>query len=90
MSVLPTPELGRVSAERYVERHLADLVIDDVRGSVGVRGGQAAADAALAAFDVRGYAANRNEVLPIEGPLRVKLEHGPKPNLKMVRKRGSM
>ena len=66
MSVLPTPELGRVSAERYVERHLADLVIDDVRGSVGVRGGQAAADAALAAFDVRGYAANRNEVLPIE------------------------
>ncbi len=45
--------------------HLAHLTCDDVAGSPRFRGGQTAADAALAAFDVSGYAADRNEVYPI-------------------------
>ncbi|TFD46570.1 deoxyribodipyrimidine photolyase [Cryobacterium frigoriphilum] len=35
-----------------------------MRASPGIRGGQTAADAALAAFDVTRYAATRNQVLP--------------------------
>ncbi|MGA1052494.1 MAG: FAD-binding domain-containing protein [Ilumatobacteraceae bacterium] len=63
---LPTPEPGRLAAERFVAEHLADLVDDSgaVVGSGRFRGGQIAADAALAAFDVAGYAARRNQVLP--------------------------
>lgn len=64
MTRLPTPSAGRDAAEAFVGRHLAHLVSDEVRGSEAFVGGQAAADAALAAFDVGGYAARRNEVLP--------------------------
>ena len=45
-------------------RHLGRLVGDEVRGSSAFVGGQTAADAALAGFDVSGYASRRNEVLP--------------------------
>ena len=48
----------------WVATELAALVRDEVRPSTRVRGGQAAADAALMAFDVTGYARRRNEVWP--------------------------
>ena len=59
---LPAPARGE--EEGWVREHLADLVDGDVRRSTAFRGGQRAADAALAAFDVTGYAAQRNEVHP--------------------------
>ena len=59
---LPTPVIE--DAVSWVREHLADLAHGDIRGSRSIRGGQSAADAALAAFDVTGYAANRNEVFP--------------------------
>ena len=65
MTRLPTPEPGQGAAEAFVSEHLSHLVCDDVKGSREFRGGQTAADAALAAFDVSGYARNRNEVLPV-------------------------
>lgn len=61
---LPVPGTGRTAAEDYVARHLAGLFADDPIGSDRFRGGQSRADAALAAYDVSGYAARRNEVLP--------------------------
>ena len=47
-----------------VERHLSHLVSDRISASPDIRGGQIAADAALDAFDVAGYAATRSRVLP--------------------------
>jgi deoxyribodipyrimidine photo-lyase len=64
MTSLPQPLPGRHAAEEFVARHLGHLVCDDVRGSGSFSGGQAAADAALASFDVTGYADRRNEVAP--------------------------
>jgi deoxyribodipyrimidine photo-lyase len=59
---LPAPTVGNEHA--WVTRHLGDLACDDVGRSSSFRGGQGAADAALASFDIAGYAANRNEVYP--------------------------
>jgi deoxyribodipyrimidine photo-lyase len=59
---IPTPELN--AAEAFVAQHLGHLVSDEVRASSAFVGGQRAADAALAAFDVAGYAGRRNEVWP--------------------------
>lgn len=64
MATLPTPEPGRASAESFVATHLADLFDGPVVGSSRFSGGQVAADAALTAFDVAGYASRRNDVLP--------------------------
>jgi deoxyribodipyrimidine photo-lyase len=62
---LPAPDPGRAGAEHWVAEHLAGLFAEDeVVGSDRFRGGQAAADRALAAFDVTGYAATRNEAYP--------------------------
>ena len=61
-ALLPVPTVG--DEEAWVREHLADLVDGQVLRSPAFRGGQAAADAALAAFDVTGYAADRNEVYP--------------------------
>ncbi|MGA7689771.1 MAG: FAD-binding domain-containing protein [Jiangellales bacterium] len=64
-SSLPTPEVGDEVA--WVRSHLADLAAEDassIRASTSFRGGQSAADAALASFDVTGYARARNEVWP--------------------------
>jgi len=47
-----------------VERQLNHLLTDPVVASPNIRGGQTAANAALQAFDVVGYAATRNQVLP--------------------------
>jgi deoxyribodipyrimidine photo-lyase len=49
---------------RWVGQHLGALICDEPRRSGRFAGTQAAADAALAAFDVAGYARRRNEVLP--------------------------
>lgn len=62
MSLLPVPEPGRETA--WVTSHLGHLADGEVRASPAFRGGQLAADAALAAFDVTGYARRRNEVSP--------------------------
>ncbi len=61
---LPIPDPGRGAAEDFVAEHLGDLVSGPVVGSERFRGGQSAADAALAGFDVGGYARRRNEVSP--------------------------
>jgi deoxyribodipyrimidine photo-lyase len=47
-----------------VAEHLGDLLEGPVRASRSFRGGQSAADAALDAAPVAGYAARRNEVWP--------------------------
>lgn len=65
MAEIPTPEVG--SEREWVATHLAELLRpgEPVTASSSHRGGQTAADAALAAYDVRGYAARRNEVWPV-------------------------
>ncbi len=63
MTSLPLPGGGRTAAEAYVTRHLAHLTCDEVPG-IAEHGGQVAAEAALDAFDVTGYARRRNEVFP--------------------------
>lgn len=63
MPVLPAPPVGD-DALGWVERHLGGLWGDAPR-LPGIRGGQAAADAALAGLDVIGYAARRSAVLPL-------------------------
>lgn len=65
MAILPTPEPGQSAAEAFVSGHLGHLASDDVAGSASIRGGQTAADTALAGFDVSGYARQRNEVYPV-------------------------
>ena len=65
MIPLPTPQVGE--EERWVADYLGDLTAEGrhaIRASGAFRGGQSAADAALAAFDVTGYARTRNEVWP--------------------------
>ncbi|MEZ0165428.1 FAD-binding domain-containing protein [Kineococcus sp. LSe6-4] len=66
MPLLPPPPTGRPAVLDWVRTHLGHLTAEapgDVAASA-VRGGQSAADAALAALDLTGYAARRNEVLP--------------------------
>lgn len=64
MTELPTPDPDDVLA--WTEHHLGDLSRDGVRASARFRGGQRAADAALASLDASGYARRRNEVLPVK------------------------
>ncbi len=70
-SLPPPPSLAdgatRDDVVAWVAAHLGDLTLE---GPDGVRagaltGGQGAADAALAALDVTGYARNRSTVLPV-------------------------
>ena len=65
MTSLPAPELtpDRAGVVQWVSDHLGDLASGDP-SAAPVRGGQQAADAALQAFDVTGYARRRNNVLP--------------------------
>jgi len=67
MTQLPTPEPGQELA--WVQAHLGHLTLEsqcglDIIASPRFRGGQSAANEALADFDVRGYAGRRSEVLP--------------------------
>ena len=64
---LPEPDLASQAAVAWVRRHLGDLTAegpDGVAASAAFRGGQSAADAALAALDITGYSRRRNEVWP--------------------------
>ena len=63
MIQLPTRRVS--GAPEWAREHLGDLAVGSWEPS-GWRGGQSAADEALAAFDARGYAAGRNEVWPVE------------------------
>ena len=63
---LPVPEPGPDAAVDFVREHLGDLTCDEPEASGAFRGGQTAADAALAALDITGYARQRNEVWPPE------------------------
>ncbi|MCD2197471.1 deoxyribodipyrimidine photolyase [Actinomycetospora endophytica] len=63
---LPVPDPGPDAAVAFVGEHLADLACDTPAASPSFRGGQTAADAALAALDVTHYARRRNEVWPPE------------------------
>jgi deoxyribodipyrimidine photo-lyase len=60
---VPAPERG--SEAQWVRHHLDELVRGEVESSP-IPGGQRAADAALSGFTVRGYAARRNEVWPVD------------------------
>lgn len=62
MTPLPTPDPG--DEVGFVAQHLGGLFAGAVSASERFRGGQSAADAALAGFDVRGYASRRSEVWP--------------------------
>jgi deoxyribodipyrimidine photo-lyase len=63
VTALALPSVGDEAA--WVREHLGHLCSDDVASSPRFRGTQSAADAALAAFDVTGYAGRRNEVQPL-------------------------
>ncbi len=63
---LPVPEPGPAAAVAFVREHLADLACDTPAASEAIRGGQTAADAALASLDVTGYAGRRSVVWPPE------------------------
>ena len=65
MPLLPAPPADRAGATDWVRTHLGHLTCDDVRPSP-VRGGQSAADAALATLDITGYASRRSAVFPVE------------------------
>ena len=66
MPVLPLlePTSDRDRTVRWVADHLGDLS-GDVPHASSVRGGQAAADGALATLDLTGYARRRSQVLPV-------------------------
>ena len=69
MPAVPSGRLPRVptspeAVTAWVADHLARLFSGPEGASPRFRGGQTAADAALAGFDVDGYAAARNEVWP--------------------------
>jgi len=59
--ILPAPQPD--AGLEWVRTHLAHLSGDEPRAS-RIRGGQAAADAALATLDLTGYARTRSQVLP--------------------------
>lgn len=64
---LPPHHAAATGVTRWVTEHLGHLLAEepaDAEPSPRFRGGQQAADRALAAFDVTGYAANRNEAYP--------------------------
>ncbi len=63
-AALPLPATGPDAAAAWVDAHLGALCGDAASPSPVFRGGQRAADAALASYDVRGYARRRNEVWP--------------------------
>ena len=62
-TMLRVPDPG--DEVRWVGEHLADVCIDEPRRSDRFVGTQEAADAAISAFDLTGYAKRRNEVLPL-------------------------
>ncbi|WP_328293054.1 deoxyribodipyrimidine photolyase [Kineococcus sp. NBC_00420] len=69
MPLLPPPPTERDAVRAWVATHLGHLTCEAPDEAVPVspvRGGQTAADTALATLDLTGYAARRNEVFPRE------------------------
>ncbi len=66
MKELPAPPVGAGEGTAWVAEHLDGLFSGPPAASERFRGGQRAADSALSAFDVSGYARRRNEVWPLE------------------------
>lgn len=64
MTRLDIPPVTRPAIEQFVADTMGHLTDGPVAGSPSFRGGQRAADSALATFDVAGYANRRNEVAP--------------------------
>lgn len=65
MQRLPVPSPGDEEVAVWVTEHLGDLVAPATSSAAAsMRGGQQAADAALQAYDVAGYARKRNNVWP--------------------------
>lgn len=67
MDAARLPDLERAEPTAWVTAHLGDLTLEGPGGiapSPRFRGGQSAADEALAAFDVDGYARSRSAVWP--------------------------
>ncbi len=66
MPVLPTPPADPNDVVGWVREHLGDLTLEGPAGVAGgaLRGGQSAADRALAELDITGYARTRSTVLP--------------------------
>ena len=65
MQRLPTPPPGDDDILAWVADHLGDLAVStSSHAAAPMRGGQQAADAALQAYDVAGYARRRNNVWP--------------------------
>lgn len=66
MPLLPSPPTDRDGVVAWVSEHLSHLTCDEpsAYGTSRIRGGQAAADAALASLDLTGYARRRSTVLP--------------------------
>ena len=62
---LSDPPLADDGLRNWVTQNLGDLCVPAEPGAP-MRGGQCAADAALQAFDVSGYARRRNNVLPAQ------------------------
>ena len=63
--VQPLPSIEPEHVESWVERHLTGLYSGDARRSRAFTGGQTAADRALAALDIAGYATRRSSVHPV-------------------------
>ncbi|MGI8948684.1 MAG: FAD-binding domain-containing protein [Ornithinimicrobium sp.] len=66
-TLLPTPPPGPEAATAWVASQLSALSLErpeQIAASPAFRGGQRAADEALACYDATGYAAARNEVWP--------------------------
>lgn len=66
MRTLTVPDPGRPAIERWVSSELAGLFAGQEVRAAEMVGGQSAADAALGAFEVSGYARLRNEVWPAQ------------------------
>ncbi|MCW2810343.1 MAG: deoxyribodipyrimidine photolyase [Friedmanniella sp.] len=66
MPLLPTPPADPSDVLDWVGRHLGDLTLEGPGDTLagGFRGGQEAADTALAQLDITGYARDRSVVLP--------------------------
>lgn len=65
MQLLPTPPPSIEEVATWVADHLGDLAAEESSDAAApMRGGQQAADAALQAYDVVGYARRRNNVWP--------------------------
>lgn len=72
MTTLPPPPslamgADRADVVRWVGEHLGDLTLEGAGGirAGAITGGQRAADEALTALDITGYARNRSTVLPV-------------------------